>query len=578
LTEPTAGFAPRPSLRFAVMEADLLAAWQVKVIEHLIAQKDADLVLFIKAPPTPHDVPVRTIIRHMLKPKLLWRLFYSVLSRSSRAMRLVNTTATFPSVRALVCDTQIHGVSEYFSQSDVVAIERENLDFILQFRSGIVSGHILNAARYGVWSFHHGDEQQYRGGPPGFWEIYSGAPVNGAILQRFTEQTQAGIILKKGYFKTIGDSYTRHIDQLYFDTVEWPAYVAAEIRNGAADYLTASPSQSDAPSYEAPSNPTMLRFFMVIARNKLRFVNELLHKDEWNVGMVHVPPSYFLNGGPLPPTDWMQVAPKNWVADPMAVVVDGTVHVLCEQWNDALNRGTISRTTFDEAGWGKLECAIASDVHASYPYLFEDDRAIYCVPETVAANETALYRAAPFPALWVKECVLLTGSCGVDSTVFRHEGLWWLLCTRSGGFTYTTSNTQDRLLYAYFADNLLGPWHPHLANPVKMDIRSSRPAGPPFVHDGKLFRPAQDCSKTYGGRVVINRIEALSPSAFREETYAVVEPDCNGPYPSGLHTLTRAGNMCVIDGKRLVLRDMSEIVSRLLRALRRSLTRPRAPG
>lgn len=563
MTEAAAGFARRPALRFGVMCTDVLAAWQVKAIEHLIAHQDAELVLFIKkASPRRQNVPARSAIGRLLKPKLLWRLFYSVISRSSRAIRLLKTTATFPSVRAIVCEIQKHGASEYFSQSDVAAIERENLDFILRFAFDAIRGEILNAARYGVWSFHHGDEQRYRGTPPGFWEIFNDDPVNGAILQRLTERPEAGIVLKKGYFKTIDYSYALNIDGLYFDTVEWPAYVAAEIRNGVADYFDASPSQSDAPIYEAPSNVAMLRFFIAIARNQMHRVGRFLCEEEWNIGIVRVPPSYFVSGGPLPPTEWMQARSKNWVADPMAIVVDGTVHILCELFNATLGRGTIARTTFGRAGWGKLEStAIAPDVHASYPYLLKNGSTIYCVPETAAANEAALYRAAPFPALWVKECLLLTGFSPVDNTIFRHDGRWWLFCTRL--------DADNHLLYIYFADNFSGPWHPHLANPVKMDIRSTRPAGPPFVHDGKLFRPAQDCSKTYGGRIVIHRIDALSPSAFREENCAVIEPDLSGPYPSGLHTISPAGEMSVIDGKRMVRKAqmLSAIVSRVSRGL-----------
>jgi hypothetical protein len=49
---------------------------------------------------------------------------------------------------------------------------------------------------------------------------------------------------------------------------------------------------------------------------------------------------------------------------------------------------------------------------------------------------------------------------------------------------------------------------------------------------------------------VINEIIALSPSAFEEKTVAAVEPDKQGPYPDGLHTLSAFGDMTLVDGKR----------------------------
>jgi hypothetical protein len=83
-----------------------------------------------------------------------------------------------------------------------------------------------------------------------------------------------------------------------------------------------------------------------------------------------------------------------------------------------------------------------------------------------------------------------------------------------------------------------------------MPVRSARPGGTPFHHDGALYRPAQDCSVTYGGRIVINRVLRLSPTAFEEEPVSTVEPDPDGPFPDGLHTLSSLGNVTLVDGKR----------------------------
>jgi hypothetical protein len=67
-----------------------------------------------------------------------------------------------------------------------------------------------------------------------------------------------------------------------------------------------------------------------------------------------------------------------------------------------------------------------------------------------------------------------------------------------------------------------------------------------------LYRPAQDCSNTYGARVVLNRVLVLTPGAFCEEAAATVDPDPKGRYPGGLHTLSKLGNQTLIDGKRSV--------------------------
>ena len=67
---------------------------------------------------------------------------------------------------------------------------------------GILKGDILNVAKNGIISFHHGDNDYNRGGPPGFWEVYYKIPKTGFIIQRLNENLDAGNVLFKGYFET----------------------------------------------------------------------------------------------------------------------------------------------------------------------------------------------------------------------------------------------------------------------------------------------------------------------------------------------------------------------------------------
>ena len=100
------------------------------------------------------------------------------------------------------------------------------------------------------------------------------------------------------------------------------------------------------------------------------------------------------------------------------------------------------------------------------------------------------------------------------------------------------------------AEALEGPWRPHAGNPVKRDIGSSRPAGTPFVHEGRLYRPAQDCTGCYGAAIVVNRVRALDPERFAEEPVARIAPDRASPFPHGAHTLVAWGERTLVDAKR----------------------------
>lgn len=539
---------PRP-LRFGIMcDGGSLARWQAKAIEHLVADSAGTPELLI-VDGTRRGGSRGAIGRtwsRLCGRSLLWRAFARM--SAPFALETVDLPSSLVRLPRMNCSVTRQGrFSEYFADADVAAIRGFDLDFILRFGFGIIRGDILSAARYGVWSFHHGDELQYRGGPPCFWEIFRGDPVTGAILQRLTGRLDAGVILRKGFLRTANHSYARNVNQLFFETAKWPAFAAAEIANGIVSHVHAAPSATQAPIYRLPSNRQVLAFLPRLATNKIRRLLVRNRQEEWNIGILPLRADELLRGAAIENVRWYPATRGRWTADPMAVAENGSVHVLCEEMSLAHQKAHISATSFDGSSWAPLSKAIDTGTHASYPYLFRFDGDMYCVPETFEANEVRLYRAGDFPRQFECVATLLSGVDAVDSTVFAYDGLFWLLFTRREA---SGSN-----LFAYYADHPMGPWKPHLRNPVKIDIRSARPAGPPFQVDGVMYRPAQDSSLTYGGRVVINRLIALSPAEFVEEPCAYVEPERGGPYGEGLHTLCFAGNYCVIDGKRWARRS-----------------------
>ena len=270
---------------------------------------------------------------------------------------------------------------------------------------------------------------------------------------------------------------------------------------------------------------------------------DLLRHEAWNVGAVRAPIHVFLGGMPASEVHWLPRPPEGrFLADPFGIVRDGRRYVFFEEYDFGPGKGVISCVDLS-SGRRSVETVMRLPVHASYPYVFERDGAVYCVPETHQAREVRLYEARDFPRGWRLKAVLIRDFPGVDSTVFEFDGLWWLMCTHSdlGSF--------DRL-YLWHAPGLLGPWEPHPRNPVKVDLGSARPGGTPFVHRGDLYRPSQDCSRSYGGRNVINRVTSLTTREFREEPVARVEPPAGSPYPAGLHTLSSLGDWTLIDGKR----------------------------
>jgi hypothetical protein len=283
----------------------------------------------------------------------------------------------------------------------------------------------------------------------------------------------------------------------------------------------------------------------LLSRKVKKGLQMLLAVEGWNIGVVHEPISAFLKPGYIPTVQWLpDPQPTKYLADPFVIVKDRRPFIFCEEFYYAKRRGRI--ISFELRGDipSKPTVEIELADHIAYPYLVEWQGNYYCIPETCQANEIGLYKAYDFPHGWRKISTLIDDFAGIDPTLFQYDGCWWLTCTNKDDAPF-----ESQKLYVWCAEDILGPWRPHAMNPVKTDSVSSRPAGTPFVHDGQLYRPAQDCSGPYGGAVVLNRIVKLTKTEYEEQQMVRIMPT-DSFYSDGLHTVSSFENITVIDGNR----------------------------
>lgn len=149
-------------------------------------------------------------------------------------------------------------------------LESLQLDVLINFNNHILGGDILTIPRFGVWSYHHGDPLEFRGYPPGFWEIYHGATTTGAILQKLGTRLDGGLVLKKATFPTVHESYFRQREMLFAMSVPWLAEVADEVLSGRTTLLEKPELSQVGPIYTRPTNLELLKFLATLLKNKLR--------------------------------------------------------------------------------------------------------------------------------------------------------------------------------------------------------------------------------------------------------------------------------------------------------------------
>ncbi len=276
----TTGRAP---LRFGIVGWDPpIPLWQARVLEELRIGGDAELVLLVidrRPPPAGRRRPVWRGSLGETLGHIAWGIFTRRVS-AARAMRSVNVDVDAAGVTQVRVTPVAHGRHALaLTTTDVEKIRAARPDFLLRFGFNILRGEVLGVAPYGIWSFHHGDEQKYRGQPPGFWEIYEHDTLTGAVLQRLTDRLDGGIILHKGHFPTVHWSYAKQFDTLLFGAAKWPAVVCREIQDAGPSVVAGSPSNTTAPIRYVPTIYQLLRFLGIVAHNRVRR-SMRVHRDK----------------------------------------------------------------------------------------------------------------------------------------------------------------------------------------------------------------------------------------------------------------------------------------------------------
>jgi hypothetical protein len=285
------------------------------------------------------------------------------------------------------------------------------------------------------------------------------------------------------------------------------------------------------------------------SKNRLRRLYEkYCVRTEWNIGFTRASDTAIrdlITSGRLGPIQWCpRVSLLGSRADPFVWALDGEPRILYEEIDSWTGRGEIRSILLEHLSRrqrSRLE--ILKTYHLSYPFVMKWENVWYCMPECARSSGVDLYFWNSATSSWQLKRRLLDQVPILDGSLLLLDGIWYLFGTIKGSSSYDT-------LKIWWARSLEGEWWPHRSDPAKVDVRSARPGGALFEFEGRLYRPAQDCSDRYGGALTINRIEVLTPNDFRETTVSRVRPDRSGPYPHGLHTLAVYGDRIVFDGKR----------------------------
>ncbi|MCO5132684.1 MAG: hypothetical protein M9932_19335 [Xanthobacteraceae bacterium] len=305
-----------------------------------------------------------------------------------------------------------------------------------------------------------------------------------------------------------------------------------------------SPACVETSAAATSNNATLIDFApRMIARNVANLLmRPFRRREHWQVALRH---------GARP----FNVVPDDgnrFYADPFLHRVGGHTFLFVEEYSYADRRGIISAAEVIDGRLAAPPLAVLRrPYHLSYPFVFESGGEVWMIPETSGNRSIELYRATEFPWSWERSKVLMDGAVFSDATILFRDGLWWLFVTAD----WFGDSTQDELSI-FYSETLQGEWKPHQDNPVKSDSRFSRPAGRIIDNNGRLFRPAQDCERTYGAGIVWFEITELTPTRFRERQVAHWDGQAELGM-DGLHSFDQIGPLQALDFKRAVYRGVA---------------------
>ena len=265
-----------------------------------------------------------------------------------------------------------------------------------------------------------------------------------------------------------------------------------------------------------------------------------LYAESWNVAWRKKQPSLLI-GDCHTEFHVIKNSFRYWAADPFAFEENNELYIFAELYDYIRRRGILGFYKLTGEKSGKWIPIIVEDFHMSYPCIFRMGADIYIMPEANQGEQLFWYKATEFPYKWEKVKVLYKDVRYADTTP--------LLPGEYNHFvTYEVTDPYHPKFIYLDTEN---PDNNQVLNFSNVELRRS--AGSPFELNGKIFRPAQNCTDDYGKGLIFYEDTIINESVFEEyEVKRVFSEELTFDHKiflDGMHTYNISENYEVIDIK-----------------------------
>jgi hypothetical protein len=548
-------------LRIGILIDDTrLPRFRAEILRELEAAPWCEIALFIKKQKSydPYANKRRYKLYNMLR-----RFDAKLFGRNTPYLNEEAIDDMIAKTKLLEVVTQESDFFDEASESVVKSIEKEELDLLLNFGFKHPRGEIVHAAKYGLWEYRHPCH------PAAFWEVVQALPSTEVTLERVGEGLHTGAVLGRYRTVTHQKSIRKNYEQIMWRSHMLVVHAIQKVAEQAESYFADKKQKSyfydmahvrdsrnqkafdlqfrfsDDVGKGAPSNCQSIHaFFKLLGRYAKFTARRFFKMDRWIIlfapnhkGESEADLSRY-ERLPLPSDDYFQ-------ADPFIVDEGEKSYLFYEELDYKTLKGYLLVAEWDETtgGFTNPQEILREPYHLSYPNVFKVDDKWYMIPETHENGTVDLYEAEVFPTKWKKIRTMLSDIKAVDATLYQRDGRWWMFVSVAAKEGFSLN---DELHLYYCGDFRTDTWKPHPKNPLVTDVTRARPAGSLLEVEGKLIRPAQNCSGVYGRGLVMNEITKLSETEFEERVIQQIRADFADDLVA-VHTFNRSQRFTVID-------------------------------
>ena len=453
-----------------MLDSFTVPAWTARIITQLLDSAFIDLPLVVLNDEQLSPRPGLSLPRARRRDWLLFALYrradQRVFGTEPNAFAPVELDQALRSVPVIaVTPLRPRPYEHRFDDAAIAGIAAARLDVLLRFGFHIIRGEILRCARFGVWSYHHGDSRGFRGGPDFFWEMYERKPVTGTGLHLLTEELDGGPALYRSFAATDSASLCRGRNRAYWKSAEFVMRRLTDLHQRGWEYIESNPEYRSRtvyskPIYRTPTNRQMAGFLPRLCWGMAkRQARKFVFRDTWQIMYRRVG-----DGGATVPAstradaahrleDFRKVpsAPGHWYADPFLARDRDRYYIFCEAFDVSRRKAMIASTSIDDYGMVEApRIVLERGYQLSYPFVFRWNDDWYMLPESRERRAVELFKAVRFPDRWEFERQLLHDLDVVDPTIFEHDGHLWLFANVAA-----PGATIEDELCLFYADSLL---------------------------------------------------------------------------------------------------------------------------